>query len=73
MHKSREILENINSNYLGGEIMDDFFSSYLSFFPPTIFFNNEHIKAVWAGELNLISPLASDQNNNVMPVCGADT
>lgn len=75
MHTSREILENIISNYLGAEIMDDFFSSYLSFLPapPTIFFHNEHSKAVWAGELNLISPLASDQNDNAMPVCGADT
>lgn len=72
MHKSREILENINSNYVGGEIMDFFF--ILSFlFPPHYIFHNEHIKAVWAGELNLISPLASDQNNNIMPVCGADT
>lgn len=39
MHTSREILENIISNYLGAEIMDDFFSSYLSFLPaPQLYF-----------------------------------
>lgn len=71
MHKSREILENINSNYLGGEITCDCFSSYLSFFPPLYFFIMSILKQF--GLENLISPLASDQNNNGMPVCGADT
>ena len=48
--------------------MGDFFSSYLSFFPhPICFLHNKHIKPGLTGELNLISPLASDQNNYVIP------
>ena len=46
-----------------------FFLSYLSFFPhPIWFLHNKHIKPGLTEELNLISPLASDQNNYVIPL-----
>lgn len=53
--------------------MGDFFHFIFPLFSPIYIFHNKHIKPRWAGELNLISPLVSDQNNYVMSVCSADT
>ena len=53
--------------------MGDFSHLIIPFFPPIYIFHNKHIKPGFAGQVNFIFPLVSDQNNYAMPLCGADT